>query len=59
MRNEEWSAAVRKWAKFWRKVKVNQMCYDGRNSLNQDNGAAPIAWPRVSVAHLLPQTEYH
>jgi len=22
--NEEWSAAVRKWAKFWRKVNENQ-----------------------------------
>ena len=24
MKNDEWSAAVRKWAKFWRKVQENQ-----------------------------------
>jgi hypothetical protein len=58
MRNEEWLAAVRKWAKFWRKVKVNQMCYHGRNSLNQDNGAAAISQPRASAAYLLSATGY-
>jgi hypothetical protein len=53
MRNEEWWAAERKAAEFWHKVKENQMRYHGSNSLNQDNGAAPIARPKASAAHFL------
>jgi hypothetical protein len=56
MRNEEWWAAERKAAEFWRKIKVNQFREHGRNSPNQDNGAAPIARPRASAAHLLSVT---
>jgi hypothetical protein len=55
MSNENWWTAERKAAEFWRKVKENRMRYDGRNSLNNYNSAAPIARPRVSVARLLPR----
>jgi hypothetical protein len=50
MSNEEWWAAERKAAEFWRKVKENQTRGAGRNSLNHGRGAAPIARPRVGVA---------
>jgi hypothetical protein len=58
MSNENWWAAERKAAQFWRKVKENQMRYHGRNGLNRDISAAPIARPRSSVAGLLSQTGY-
>lgn len=43
MSNEEWWAAERKAAEFWRKVKENQVDRHGRNSLDYERGAAPIA----------------
>jgi len=56
MSNENWWAAERKAAEFWRKIKENQMRYRERNTLTRDIGATPIARPRASAAHLFPQT---
>jgi hypothetical protein len=50
MSNEEWWAAERKAAEFWRKVKENQIPSTGRDSLNHVKGAAPIAQEKVGVA---------
>lgn len=41
MSNQEWWAAERKAAEFWRKVKENQMARD--NHLNHGRGTAPTA----------------
>jgi hypothetical protein len=43
MNNEQWWAAERKAAEFWRKVKENQTAH-GRNSLHRQSGVAPTAW---------------
>jgi hypothetical protein len=43
MSNQEWWAAERKAAEFWRKVRENQMGRHNHNSLNQERGAAPTA----------------
>jgi hypothetical protein len=56
MSNDKWWAAQRKEAEFWRKNKENKKRYHGRNSLNRIIGAAAMARPRVSVAHLLSPT---
>jgi hypothetical protein len=58
MSNQEWWAAERKAAEFWRKVKENQAGSHGRNSLNHERGAAPITQPRASVARLLSQISF-
>jgi hypothetical protein len=50
MSNDEWWAAERKAAEFWRKVRENQMPSTARNSMNHGKGAAPIARPRAGVA---------
>jgi hypothetical protein len=57
MSNQEWWAAERKAAEFWRKVKANQSNSQGGTSLNQERGAEPIARPEESVASLLSQTD--
>lgn len=43
MTNEEWWAAERRAAEFWRKVKENQMGTHERNNPNQERGVAPTA----------------
>jgi len=58
MSNQEWWAAERKAAEFWRKIKENQTGSHGGNSLSHEKGAAPIAQPRVSVARHLAQTGF-
>ena len=55
MSNQEWWAAERKAAEFWRKVKENQAGSQGRNSLGRKSGAAPIAQGRANVARHLAQ----
>ena len=56
MSNQEWWAAERKAAEFWRRVKENQRDSHGGDSLNRGRGAAPFARPLVSVVRLLSQT---
>jgi hypothetical protein len=56
MTNQEWWAAERKAAEFWRKVKANQSAGHGGPSLKHEPGAAPIARPEDSVALLQSQT---
>ena len=55
MSNQEWWAAERKAAEFWRKVKENQARGHDRSSLSHESGAAPTAPSRVSVDRLLAQ----
>lgn len=56
MSNQEWWAAERKAAEFWRRVKANQTDSHGGNSLNHGRGTAPIARPRASIGPLLSHT---
>jgi hypothetical protein len=56
MTNQEWWAAERKAAEFWRKVKANQSASQGGTSLKHEPGAAPIVRPEDSAASLQSQT---
>jgi hypothetical protein len=57
MNNEQWWAAERKAAEFWRKIKENQTRSNASNSLNHGPVAAPVARSAVSAARLLSQAE--
>jgi hypothetical protein len=48
MSNEQWWAAERKAAEFWRKIRDNQAGSQSSNGLNCGRAAAPIAQPRLA-----------